>query len=931
MNFKLDLKRDSLPADIAEIAIFGFLTIGTFVLQRPLYEALAAQRQFGVALVFLLTTAMGAWLIAGCFRRSVDSNGGLLSWLARLLLAAAVYWIALPFGVALSVVIAYGVVALQPDWDFMFTGVVAWSVIDIVVILASWKAARHLRSFLLSIPGRIRARRAGRNACALMILLAIGVALMPSVAMAQAASSPDIQSIFTPSATDISVQLLNSLFPSLTNPLGNTGAPPATQGSMDWSAIAKVIAMFNAGLLIIGGAMLTYNIVSGVAQTAHEGAVLGKNWSSLWAPIRVVIGIGALAPIPGSGYCAAQIIVGKAALIGVGLASYLWTLVVGSMAGGATLAPVAIPGVPEMMFQISEQAVCVAVMNKIAADTNDSRFVIRPAAAPSSTGFSQIYGNPSLGLDACGSISMDAPPAEPIKKAVYDAQVQILTAVVANIMQAAANFVADSGDGPKALEQVKYIAVDMSDAYSKNMLAAASAAISANGLDKSRDGFVAAASAGGWATSGAWYMTITRLAGQVYEAADHRPMIAGPRAEAFDSSTIARDKATVWTKFLQTWHAAATWTAGFPGTISTGAAKLSDSQAVQYWLAYILPDVSKWPAPYDAMAASSGNQGGTWTNPLQELTAMGHSMIMTAEGVWFASSLAKDLVDAVADSLPIGKGAVKFVARLGSKAVSKGFQATSTAGYAAALPVFLGGLVLAYILPMMPAIFMLFSFVSWAVLVVEALVAAPIWAMAHLQMDGEGMAGNKGTHGYEIILNLLIQPSLMLFGMLFSIGIFSTASYLWTGLFKLALMSASVDSFGGVIGLVSGLVMFVTGSTMLAYRSFSLMSLLPNNVPTWLGIRPAGRMDPEGAATQTTGVVSGIAAKNISAGVKTILTGEMADSDGQPSHGGETRGARTNKVAAASATDTAEGAISEVTEALTKPRSTRRPSQRPSP
>jgi hypothetical protein len=150
-----------------------------------------------------------------------------------------------------------------------------------------------------------------------MILLAIGAALMPDVAMAQAAGSPDIQSIFTPSATDISVQLLNSLFPSLTNPLGNTGAPPATQGSMDWSAIAKVIAMFNAGLLIIGGAMLTYNIVSGVAQTAHEGAVLGKNCSSLWAPIRVVIGIGALAPIPGSGYCAAQIIVGKAALIGV--------------------------------------------------------------------------------------------------------------------------------------------------------------------------------------------------------------------------------------------------------------------------------------------------------------------------------------------------------------------------------------------------------------------------------------------------------------------------------------------------------------------------------------------------------------------------------------------------------------------------------------
>jgi hypothetical protein len=85
------MKVTHLPADIAEITLFGVLTIGTFLSQYAIYATLAEQHQFGIALGCRILTTAGAWCFSSFFRRSVDRNDGLLSWLARLILAAIIF------------------------------------------------------------------------------------------------------------------------------------------------------------------------------------------------------------------------------------------------------------------------------------------------------------------------------------------------------------------------------------------------------------------------------------------------------------------------------------------------------------------------------------------------------------------------------------------------------------------------------------------------------------------------------------------------------------------------------------------------------------------------------------------------------------------------------------------------------------------------
>src|SRR5260363_110891 len=61
---------------------------------------------------------------------------------------------------------------------------------------------------------------------------------------------------------------------------------------------------------------------------------------------------------------------------------------------------------------------------------------------------------------------------------------------------------------------------------------------------------------------------------------------------------------------------------------------------------------------------------------------------------------------------------------------------------------------------MLPFIIWFGGVVSWFAVVGEAMIAAPLWAMTHLDGDGEGM-GPRTPHGYIFLLNLIFRPVFM--------------------------------------------------------------------------------------------------------------------------------------------------------------------------
>src|SRR3990167_1726185 len=98
---------------------------------------------------------------------------------------------------------------------------------------------------------------------------------------------------------------------------------PVQQAPLLLSIMFKFI---NTVALSIGAALVIYVTVVGLLKTAAEGEFLGRQWNSLWVPIRTVLGIAALFPTA-TGYSAIQVIIMWIVLQGIGAADTLWNTV----------------------------------------------------------------------------------------------------------------------------------------------------------------------------------------------------------------------------------------------------------------------------------------------------------------------------------------------------------------------------------------------------------------------------------------------------------------------------------------------------------------------------------------------------------------------------------------------------------------------------
>lgn len=118
---------------------------------------------------------------------------------------------------------------------------------------------------------------------------------------------------FSPPASDFSVVFLGNVFGVVDGILHGTGSQ--IMGSM--------FAVFNAAVLALGGIVITYTLLVSTMNTAQEGQMLGQKWSSIWVPVRSVIGLTLLIP-KASGYCLMQIFVMWVVVQGVGAADKVW-------------------------------------------------------------------------------------------------------------------------------------------------------------------------------------------------------------------------------------------------------------------------------------------------------------------------------------------------------------------------------------------------------------------------------------------------------------------------------------------------------------------------------------------------------------------------------------------------------------------------------
>ena len=81
----------------------------------------------------------------------------------------------------------------------------------------------------------------------------------------------------------------------------------------------------------------------------------------------------------------------------------------------------------------------------------------------------------------------------------------------------------------------------------------------------------------------------------------------------------------------------------------------------------------------------------------------------------------------------------------------------------------------------------MFAISGWIKSIFEAIVAMPLWALAHLRIDGEGLAGPGATNGYFLLLEIFLRPILIVFGFVASINIFSALVNVLNQIFDLVI------------------------------------------------------------------------------------------------------------------------------------------------
>ena len=159
-------------------------------------------------------------------------------------------------------------------------------------------------------------------------------------------------------------QIFGPLFPDKTRP----GTSSSTS-----TVFSEIIGYFNIVAIGLGGLLFAWNATVGLLQTAHEGELLGRKWSSLWAPLRIVFAVGLLVPLPNlGGYNAAQAAIAYIVRGSTMTASFIWEKSAELMLDHNVAMAVTLPSIPRgLMEDMYAIAACEKIIRNQVALAND--------------------------------------------------------------------------------------------------------------------------------------------------------------------------------------------------------------------------------------------------------------------------------------------------------------------------------------------------------------------------------------------------------------------------------------------------------------------------------------------------------------------------------------------------------------------------------
>nr|WP_222533562.1 DotA/TraY family protein [Azospirillum sp. 412522] len=723
---------------------------------------------------------------------------------------------------------------------------------------------------------------AGPATLVLMISGATAAMMLGNPAAAVAAATPNaepvvsgniIMALFrTLNTDDLWYQLLTFVFPGV-GPVGGTVTPLA-------NGIASGFSVFIAVLMACSAAMMSYHTIIGIVATAHEGKVLGQRWHQVWAPMRVMYGVGALAPVA-KGYCLLQVLVVWIALVGGQFGNLVWSGFLDGLSGAKISNPAlqeTIPLVRDLMFL----EVCFEAVRRESANVSSGvpapEWPREPTPGPMTLTNNGIYrGASQLWHDAvslwdssitagtqqpvavqdlvwdygvCGSIrvgsSKESPAADRNVLNLDGARNAALDSLRAELRSIAQRMMTTNGPVAVRLSNEErandiFQQVLLTKAHYDSALTTAVQTYVDSVNKVSLTEFKAVAGTAGWASAGSYYMTLSRISAQVMSLVGVMPEVTFGSTGSQYKDGIGIDRLLghellgVLPK-LRSWWDKQLLTTTSLSTAAARAGQFDNSGSIAgvlEWFGSSDSALQKWLIGLAVLKPGTGQA-------LQHMVDFGHLILNAAFMILAALGVGGALISKVPVAGAAAEAASNFVGKLMPSGAEKltGFAATFFGLIAVAL--LLAAVFHAYVLPMMPFIHFLYAVMGMLILVIEGVIAAPLWAFMHIRMDGAEFLDAPQKVGYSIVFNLLFRIPLTLFGLFFSILVFEAMVWFLSKTVYAAMASATSGNTVGLIGVVTYVILISVLNYQLAIRSFNLITQVPDRVARWFGAQPDG-------------------------------------------------------------------------------------------
>jgi conjugal transfer/type IV secretion protein DotA/TraY len=641
------------------------------------------------------------------------------------------------------------------------------------------------------------------------------LALMPS--LAQAAN------LFEPVPADKAMHLLAAMF----GQLGVFGASSS-------DAFSGVITTFNAAALTVGGILVAYTIFAGTMGTAHDGEMLGKKFSSVWVPIRTAVGTALVLPVMTGGYCVMQALVGWLIVQGIGLADNVWSSYM-SASNITKIVTVGMekPAVSSLAWNTFGSLACMRGYEKLYNDSITKSGGMWPAITWGTTTSSTPGGTliefgaktEVMGFfkNSCGSITIDRqeplPTGNPMNEfslmgdlsalngdlSAADAKhVGAVNSLIAAVDNTAKSFIGNTGFDVSS--EIK-VASATYETATKNAAAGVVAKLGDfTQLEKSasKDGFLLA---------GAWFMRLSYLSEVAQKAVAKVPTASGSSGSV--NNNFKDQFQSSFLKPLVELRGKSDAEFGISNSEDQSKAATDGGAGVWDWIksGFSLDKLVKKVFKADAMAAASSDE-----HPVMAMKRVGNWAGIVGGAMFLkygAALTAVGNLQGAGTSLAIATLPIAMIVFPALMAIS---------------------FMLSFVLPMLPFLIWIGVCLGWVVLCVEALIAAPMWAVMHLTAHGDDMTGS-GSQGYRLVLSLTLRPALMVFGLIGALTIITVFGQMINMVFFDVFILSQQDSsiFIWIAGLLAAPLIYAGVMWTVIKKSMEAVHIIPDQILTWFG------------------------------------------------------------------------------------------------